>query len=138
MAVLGFAVRKEIAVWASIEFLQLVGYLPLIASDLDPDTARFLGSFNWFNVQRNPIGIMLGDLDNAPSIQMKFAQINSANFLVNGGLMLVIILVALIIYGIGASIPYTSRNNACVFTTNLIAKGIFIISFLPLLISSFV
>jgi hypothetical protein len=45
-----------------------VGYLPLIASDLDPDAAKFLGSFNWFNQQRNPIGIMLGDLDNAPSI----------------------------------------------------------------------
>lgn len=49
IAILGFAVKKEIAIWAMFEFLQLVGYLPLIGSDLNPDTARFAGSFNWFN-----------------------------------------------------------------------------------------
>lgn len=67
MGILGFAMRKEIVVWVLIEFLQLVGYLPLIGTDLDPDTAKFAGSFNWFNEQRNPIGTMINDFDNAPS-----------------------------------------------------------------------
>lgn len=66
---------------------------------------------------------------------MEFARIDSPNFLVNAGLMIVIGVVVTILYMIGASIPASSSNNACVFTTNLFFKGFYVISFLPVLIS---
>lgn len=58
--------------------------------------------------------------------------------MVNAGLMITIGVVALIIYAIGASVPAKSTNNACVYTTNLISKGFFVIAFLPIMISAFV
>mmetsp|Transcript_9081 Transcript_9081/g.1342 ORF Transcript_9081/g.1342 Transcript_9081/m.1342 type:complete len:123 (+) Transcript_9081:16440-16808(+) len=81
---------------------------------------------------------MIDELDNAPSEQMEYARINSPNFLVNSGLMIVLGIIVAIVYAVGSSIPATSRNNSCVYTTNFFFKGFYVIAFLPMLVSTFV